>query len=277
VTTYGADAQTPPLVDAPPFVASVKPNRVGGRFQIVFQPGGRLTATNVPLRQLIEIAYQIHPFQIEGDPNWLAVAHFDIVAKAEGSLQPPIVGTPNPMQFILRALLADRFRLAVHDETKEMPIYALVRARRDDQLGPQLHASTMDCTAIGGPAARGGPPPQPPGPNEPVRCGLRADRGGLQASSRPLSQLAQFLSQTVQRLVVDRTDLMGNFDFDLRWTPDQMPQGGDAPGGAVLPPIDSNRPALFTALQEQLGLRLESTKGPVRLLVIDHVERPTSD
>ncbi len=108
---------------------------------------------------------------------------------------------------------------------------------------------------------------------------MMARPGGVKAGGTPINQILQLLSQNVQRIVVDRTGLTGNYDIDLTWTPEQLPQGrGDAPPGApALPPIDPNGPSLFTALQEQLGLKLESTRGPVDVLVIDKVERPSED
>jgi len=179
----------------------------------------------------------------------------------------------------MRTLLAERFKLLLRSETKEMPIYALVLARSGGRLGPQLHRSTTNCAAIAGAAGGRGGPPAPPSLGEPMQCGMRVLPGSLSAGGLPLSRLTQFLSSSSQRIVMDRTGLTGNFDLNLVWTPDQTPQGrGDlTPGALPLPPIDPNGPSLFTALQEQLGLKLESTRGPVEVLVIDHAERPTED
>jgi uncharacterized protein (TIGR03435 family) len=261
-------------------VASVKANKSGQPFvQVGMAPGGRFTATNVPLRQLILIAYQLQPFQIEGAPAWITTDRFDVVAKGSGPLAPPAPGVPGPMQTMLKSLLADRFKLVAHIEKKEMPIYALVMARPDGKLGPQLKPSTIDCTAINA-GRRGAPPPGPPDFNGPApQCGMMARPGGVKAGGVPINQILQLLSQNVQRIVVDRTGLTGTHDIDLTWTPEQIPQGrGDAPPGApALPPIDPNGPSLFTALQEQLGLKLDSTRGPVDVLVVEKVERPTED
>jgi uncharacterized protein (TIGR03435 family) len=183
------------------------------------------------------------------------------------------------MQTMLKSLLADRFKLVAHIEKKEMPIYALIPARSDGRLGPQLKASTIDCTAVNA-SRRGGPPPSPPDFNGPApQCGMMVRPGGVKAGGVPINQILQLLSQNVQRIVVDRTGLTGTYDIDLTWTPEQIPQArGDAPPGApALPPIDPNGPSLFTALQEQLGLKLDSTRGPVDVLVVDKVERPTED
>jgi uncharacterized protein (TIGR03435 family) len=281
----GAQTAPPgPVTDAaanPVFeVASVKQNKSGeGFIRIGMAPGGRFTANNVPLRQLILMAYQVQPFQIVGGPSWMVSDRFDIVAKASGDLPPPTPGVVGPMQLMMRALLADRFKLTLHNEQKEMPIYALVVARADGKLGSQLRQSTTDCAAIIGAAARRGGPPPPPSFNEPVQCGMRVFPGALSAGGFPLSQFTQFLSTTVQRIVVDRTGLTGNFDLNMTWTPDQMPQGrGDPPPGAPpLPAIDPNGPSIFTAVQEQLGLKLESTKAPVDVLVVERAERPVED
>jgi uncharacterized protein (TIGR03435 family) len=266
------------LVGGPTFeVASVKPNKSGQPFvSFGIQPGGRFTATNVPLRLLIRNAYQIQDFQVVGGPAWISSDRFDVIAKAEGDIPPAAPGgPPGPMQFMLRALLAERFNLKVHTEQRELPIYTLVLARSDGKLGAQLRPAGVDCATVS--ARRGGPPPAAPVPGERVPCGIRIGPGQMTGGGLPLSQLATTLSPFVQRVVVDRTGLSGNFDFDLTWTPDQIPQGPPPAGAPPLPPIDPNGPSLSTAVQEQLGLKLDSARGPVDALVIDHVEPPTPD
>jgi uncharacterized protein (TIGR03435 family) len=249
-------------------------------------PGGRFTAENVPVRELLRFAFQVQPFQIEGAPPWTASDRFDVTAKAEGDVAPTVPGQAGPIQFMMRTLLAERFGLAYHIETKEMPIYALMLARPDRKLGPKLTASTTDCAAMfaarrgGGPGGGpGGAPPPPPGIGEPMKCGFRVFPGSLAAGSTPLSQLANFLSQSMSRTVLDKTGLEGNYDFDVSYTPDQMPNlnGGAPPPGVQLPNIDPNGPSLSTALQEQLGLKLESQRGPVTTFVVDKISQPTPD
>jgi uncharacterized protein (TIGR03435 family) len=244
-------------------VASVKRNRSGNpAVTMQMQPGGRVTFTNVPLRQLILRAYQLQTFQVVGGPGWITSDRFDIVAKAEGNPTPPEVS------MMIRSLLAERFGFVAHNEARELSIYALVLARNDKRLGPSLSASTADCdqTAAGG--GRGGAaPPAPLRPGERPTCGMRMLGGQMIAGGMPISQLATSLSPSVQRIVLDRTGLTGNYDFDLTWTPDRPVDG----------PVDPNGPSIFTALQEQLGLKLESGRGPVDVLVIDRVEPPTEN
>jgi uncharacterized protein (TIGR03435 family) len=269
----------PAVTSGPTFeVASVRPNKSGEPFvRLGIQPGGRYTATNVPLRLLIRDAYQVQDFQIIGAPDWVNSDRFDIVAKAEGDVPPSAPGgPPGPIQFMLRALLAERFNLTMHSEQRELSIYALVLARADGKLGPQLRPAAVDCAAVMA-TRRGGPPPAAPQPGERMPCGMRIGPGQLTGGSLPLSQLASTLSPFVQRVVVDRTGLSGNFDFDLTWTPDQIPQGPPPPGAPQLPPIDPGGPSILTAVQEQLGLRLDSARGPVEVFVIDRVAQPTPD
>jgi bla regulator protein blaR1 len=255
-------------------VASVKPNQGDGPTESGVQPGGRVSMINVPLRMLIRSAYQVQDEQIVEAPNWITSEHFDVVAKAPGDVSPPTPGNPGPVQLMMRTLLAERFRLAVHRETRESPAFALVLARRDGKPGPRLQRSTTDCAAMAATRGRNGGPPTP-GASERPQCGIRAAGGQMLAGGQPLSQLTTILSQIVQRVVIDRSGLTGNFDFDLRWSPDRTPQ--NPPGTTSVPTSDPNAPSIFTALQEQLGLKLESVKNAVEVLVIDHVERPSPD
>ena len=264
-------------------VASVKPNKSGdGRVVMLSQPGGRFTATNVTLQMLISTAYGIPQplpnFQILAGPDWIRSDRFDIVAKAPEDTPP---GPNSPMSLMIRTLLKERFGLVVHDETRALPVYALVMARADRKPGPQLKPAAVDCAAIMARGCGGPPVPPPPGERGPERmpCGIRLTPGNLAGGGSSIAQFASAISRFVNRPVLDQTGLSGNFDFDLQWTPEQMPPAAPPgpPGAPQLPPIDPDGPSIFTAVQEQLGLKLESTKGQVNVVVIDRAERPTED
>jgi uncharacterized protein (TIGR03435 family) len=281
-----ASAQaTPPAGLEPAFeVASVKPNTTGAPGGSFVMPPGRFTATNIPLKVLITNAYQLSFFQVVGGPDWVSTDRFDVAAKA------PDGSPPEQTRAMVRTLLKDRFKLVVHMETRDTPIYALVKARAEDQLGPNMKRSTMDCGPIraqraeataAAARARGGrvPVPAAPGPNEPVVCGMRATgRGGAtlryRAGNITMTALAGALRPYVGREVVDRTGLTGEFDLDLQFS--APPTTGPIDTGIPVAPLD-DAASVFTALQEQLGLKLESTRGPVELMVIDSAERPTDN
>jgi len=258
-------------------VASVKPNTSGsGSSRTSSLPGGGIVAVNNSVRQLIVTAYKIKNRQLTGGPDWINTDRFDVEARAPENAPSDQVST------MLKALLADRFQLVVHTETKEQPIYALVLARPDGKLGPQLKSSTLDCStpasgrgAAGGGAGAGAgaPPPSPPAGQ--IRCGMNSttnNSGGVMtAGGRSMTDLADTLANFVaDRMVVDRTGLTGKFDFELRWAPDGL---RTSVGDAAPPANDA--PPIFIALQEQLGLKLEAQRGPVEFLVIDSVQHPT--
>jgi uncharacterized protein (TIGR03435 family) len=270
VVFAGAQQTTPTTFE----VATVKANKSGDTNGMLRRmPGGRMTATNMPLRQTIVFAYQLAPYQLVGGPGWISTDRFDIVAKIDGDPQPVAPGAGiDPMQLALQALLVDRFKLKVHRETREMDIYALVMAKPGGSPGPALKPTTQDCAAQAAAARRGGPPPGPPKPGDPF-CGIFGGPGRLRFGGLPASQLATALGGQSGRMVVDRTGLTGSWDFELNFAPEQR---GQAPG-ADAPAVDPNAPSFFTAVQEQLGLKLESTKGPVEVLVIDSVEQPTAE
>jgi uncharacterized protein (TIGR03435 family) len=260
--------------------ASVKRNNSGeNNTSMRRAPGGRLNATNAPLPLLITFAYQIQPFQLQGGPSWMRADRFDIVAKLDGD--PPFVPMsstePDPLMLAMRTLLSDRFKLAVHWETQELPIYALVLARADGKLGPNMHPAGVDCAAItaGVPAAAREGRITNPNTADHVACGMRNNGGRFQFGGNPLSVFANGLANQVVRTVVDRTGLTGNWDFEFTFTPERFRQVRS--DGVDAPAVDPDGPSLFTAMQEQLGLKLESTKGPVKVLVIDRVEQPTAD
>ena len=245
-------AQTSAPAPSPAFeVASVKLNTSGSTSASTSGRGGAFIAINTRLLALIARAYRLREFQVTGGPDWINADRFDVNARAPE-------GATADNASMLRTLLLERFKLVAHTETSEQPIYALVVARGDGRLGPQLRRSTVDCTS------------QPPPSN---RSGMDSSVGGAAGKLTGIGQTPQNIAAALgnsglSRLVVDRTKLMGTFDFELQWTADTSRPAGAAAGDA---------PSLFTALQEQLGLKLEAQRGPVEFLVIDSVGRPTPD
>jgi uncharacterized protein (TIGR03435 family) len=257
-------------------VASIKPNKSanGGSF-VGRQPGGRFGAQNATLLELIQFAYQAQPFRVMGGPDWVRSARWDVVAKLAAVPLPAPNGAPDDTLLALRALLRTRFNLVIRSETQQLSIYALVTARSDGRLGPRMSRSTVDCNALL--AARRGGGSAPPAPGD-RPCGLRGRVGSVQSIGAPLLEFADLLSERVQRPVIDRTGLTGTWDFTMTYAaePSQIAPGVLAPGTQP-PPADPNAPSLFTALQEQLGLKLESARGAVEVLVVERAERPAED
>jgi len=242
---------------SPPFKPNKSDAPPGPGWSVV---GQTFAAINVPLRTLIRQAYQVQGFQVVGGPSWITSDRFDIVAKT---------GPPAPTRgsdLMMQSLLAERFKLAAHKETRELPVYALVMAKSDGKPGSQLHQPAVDCYALLRPDA---PTPLPTG----FFCGgMRPGPGQLSGRMATMKQLILFLSPQVGRIVLDKTGLAGTFDLDLAWT--AGPVGPDASGASAS--LDAGT-SIYTSLQEQLGLKLESTKGPVDVLVIDYVEHPIED
>lgn len=259
---------------APAFeVASVKPTRSTDLAIRVSAAGRNFSATNIPLRELIRFAFDVESHRLIGGPSWIATERFDVEARADRDLPAwGPAGPPAEVLRMLRTLLAARFRLEVRQETRELPVYALMTARADRRMGPDIRASSLDC------ANATAAPQQPPvDPAQPT-CGMRIGPGQMVMGGTPMPQFANVLSSFVGRVVIDRTGLTGPFDFRLSWTPQGMRVGGPPPPGApALPPVDPNGPSIFAALQEQLGLRLEPQQAPVGVVVIEQVERPTPD
>jgi uncharacterized protein (TIGR03435 family) len=265
----GLSAQPAPLTFE---VASIKPAAPAGGgpvpMGVQLMPGGGLRASNVTLRLLLTLAYDVRDFQISGGPPWLNTQLYDIQARS-GSV-PDTPAEPDAMRNLtdeqrktfqeqmrqrLRALLADRFQLVVHRETKDQLVYTLQVAKG----GPKF----QEAKSAGPNAGR-----------------MRMGRGELTGEATGMDFIAQVLSNQVRRPVLDKTGLTGKYDIHLTWTPDG-PQGflgGPVPAGVEPPPPpDPNGPTIFTALQEQLGLKLESDKGPVEQIVIDRVEKASEN
>jgi bla regulator protein blaR1 len=238
--------------------ASIKPASPEAHgSSIMTDKAGGLTFQNGSVRALVTMAYGIRDFQLSGGPGWIGNDRYDIVAKPEKS-QSAATPADGPMsdderkvredawKERVRNLLAERFGLVVHPETKEQQVYALTVAKG----GPKM-------TVMG-----------KPGP----RQGITGNRGRSQGFAAPMSLMAMNLSNLVGRIVIDKTGLTEKYDWVLEYDPDisgSQPQDGQ--------PGEAPRPTIFTALQDQLGLRLESTRGPVDTYVIDHIDRPSEN
>jgi uncharacterized protein (TIGR03435 family) len=201
-------------------------------------PPGRFSVTNTDLKALIWWAYELQPYQIKGAPRWAESAKWNIEAKADRTT------VLSQVRLMTQSLLADRFKLKTHWDTRQDQIYKLVIANS----GPKFREAA-----------------------DPTKLGPLHFSGGLWAGhARPLSVLINLLTRYLGRYVVDDTGLTSNYDFELRFTPD--------PGSPLADGVqDTNAPSIFTALQEQLGLRLESARGPVKVLVIDRAEKPSEN
>jgi uncharacterized protein (TIGR03435 family) len=254
-------------------VASIKQNKSGASGGQFGGPPSRFTATNTPARAFITFAYRVQDFLIEGAPDWVKNDRWDINAKAEGTFPATTtIDGPDARREMLRALLVDRFKLSAHKETRERPIYALVLAQPRQPLSSRLHASSVDCAALGAAFRLGQVKTPPVMADDTPDCSINNPPGRIRWGTQTMRQFASILSDTLQRPVVDRTGLEGNFSAVLTYTPDS-----GRVTSADQPATDPNAASIFTALQEQLGLRLDSTRGPVEILVIDHIERPTED
>jgi uncharacterized protein (TIGR03435 family) len=250
-------AVTPILASGQAFeVASVKLNRSGSRGgSMEFSRGGeRFTATNMPFGALVLVAYDITVRQLSGPAGFLS-EKYDVVAKAEHAV------SPDEMLRMLQALLTERFKLVVRRETRDVPVYALTLGKG----GPKMHKNDSSGS-------------EHPGPRTPSRAiGTERGSGDLVFKNESMSDFAWALTRMAgigDRVVVDDTGLKGTYDFELKFSRDRAPQTG----------IDGHEPAarledptIFSALQEQLGLKLESRKGPVEFLVLEHVEKPSEN
>ncbi len=265
VVTLHAQAPGAPAFE----VASIRENvSTSDNASVRAQPGGRVSVTNNSLRNIIRNAYNVQNYQIIGGPDWINTARWDITAKAPDDAPPP------QLLLMLRTLLADRFKLVIRNETREMPIYALIRARADGRLGPQLRPSNVDCAALFAAAKAKGEVPSPTTNGRPT-CGTRTTRGSMMTTGVAMADFARNLGPFTGRPVVDKTSLTGVYDLDLTWTPEEAPPG---PGGtSAQPPPSTDSGSLYTAVQEQLGLKLDAQRGPVDVLVIESVERPVQD
>ncbi len=286
-------AQSSPVSGTPAAsfeVAAIKPNRSGDwRVMMRFGPG-RFTATGIWVRHLITLAYGVSDFQVTGGPSWINSERYDIQAKEPDSSIAEMHNLSQDQReelsrSMVQSLLADRFKLKLGHQTKELPAYALVVAKG----GPKLQAAKSDAGFKGMKGAE----------VRERRGKMVFGVGDLTIPDAPLSMLARMLSQQLGRPVLDQTGLEGNYDFTLKWTPGQGEGmfgmrpggGGPEPGKAMLGmgsedggpqlgsphPPDTSGPSVFAALQEQLGLKLEPTKAPAEILLVEHVERPSEN
>jgi uncharacterized protein (TIGR03435 family) len=288
-------AQTPA---GPAFeVASVKPsnpnpdptNPLSTIALMLPQPGGRFRATNVPLRMLIMAAYELkQDAQLAGGPPALLSAKYDITARTSDTATPGMKELPQ----LLRSLLAERFKLKTHTDSRELPLYDLVLARSDGRLGPELKPSQSDCSKADEVAAEqaaalakgdvagfvGKPRP----------CSVSTDPSGgplnimMRGDGQEMKQLVEVLAQFTGRTVRDKTGLTGRYDFAMKLDLQMVlalaqKMGANVPAGAAASLPESDGSSLMTALNEQLGLKLDSVRAPVDVLVIDSIEPPTPD
>lgn len=227
--------------------ASVRPSASNFGYLLVERNNpGYFTVRNITVRELIRWAYLARPYSVVDGPDWIDRDRFDIVAVAQGR---KLFDNFK----MVRALLADRFALRMRREMREMRAYALERARADGRLGPGLRPVTVDCVHQGS--------------SRPSPCGFRSGRGSLQATA--ITWSAEIFSASLDRPVVDRSGLSGQFDIDLKWTNEVAATPGAGTG--------DDRVTLFTALREQLGLNLEPTKAPIDVIVVERVERPNEN
>ncbi len=246
-------AGAPAVAQQPAFeVASIRPN-VSGAPSAHYRLLPGFNAENATLKNLLAMAYDVADFRISGGPGWINSDRYDIEAKTQGN---PSLDQKMSM---LQTLLQDRFNLALHRETKELPIYALTVPKGGPKLQPLREGSCIM------PDPKN--PTLAPGKTLTDYCGLVVSmgRGQLELASASMADLARSLSRLTGRTVVDKTGITGVFPVHLTFVPDDIAADG--------PPVNGSGPSIFTAVQEQLGLKLESTKGPVDVLVIDHVEK----
>jgi len=232
-------------------VISIKPSdRLDPGGDLRWQPGGTVRIRNLPARGLLLSAYgtprrSLHPSQLIGAPDWVGTERYDMTAKTGADLaaRPQADWSAN-LPGLLQSLLEERFKLKAHRETRELPVYVVRLANQGSRLGPRLHPTSLDCE------------------KERAKCFFRAEPGHQFGGSVELETIVLSVTSSLGRFVIDRTGLTGKYDFDLEWSPDQS---------------SPDKPSLFAAVQEQLGLRLDSERAPVEVLVVDHIERPTEN
>jgi uncharacterized protein (TIGR03435 family) len=264
-----------PLDAAPEFeVASVKINKSGDnqtRFNFV---GGRIDVINMQLRGVIQAAYRVPANQLVNVPGWVNGTRVDIVAKADPKY------SVQELQSMLQPLLVQRFKLKFHREMRDMDVYVMTLANKDGRLGPKLEKSESNCEELGA-QPRGSLAPTKPG--ELPACGtVPGGPGRIILRGFGMGPFVQILGLATRgRQVIDQTGLPGGYNIDLQYTPEALSAAALAARGGAAGPlaaqVDPNGPDLFTAMREQLGLRLEGARMPLEVMVVDNIEPPTED
>ncbi len=248
--------QKPTVPDPPPYdIISIHPhNAIDDNISFMSRPGN-FAASNCTLKQLVSEAYGIREDLITGLPGWADTARFDVTAKVS-DFDPAAFKdlTRGQRESMLLPMLADRFHLKAHTEIKTLSVFNLVVTKD----GPKFKQN----------------PPPPVDPDNPKKAqegrgNTMINNDDLTATAIPLSSFAETLARQLNKTVIDETGLVGDYDFKLKWSPEEDRNAATDNG------TTEHAPDLFTALQEQLGLKLEPTKGPVPTLVVDHAEQPT--
>jgi len=268
----GAQGQTPETTTPQFEVTSVKEVKDGftrsASSTIKSGLPDRFATTNVPLFFIILYAYDLPGHQLVGAPDWTWDRSYDVVGTYPGGRRPPA----NDRRLMVQQLLADRFGLKVHREQRDLTAYDLIVARKDGRLGPQLHKSDMNCAAW----IKDGRPKQAPGPPSPVSasgarpvCDMLTTRKWMTGGARTMQDLAGPLGALLDRPVADKTGLTASYDIDLQWAPTDL-HAEEAAGET-----SSEGPSLFTALEEQLGLKLVAHKEKFDVVVVDAISPPS--
>jgi uncharacterized protein (TIGR03435 family) len=242
-------------------VAIIKPN-VSGVGSGGSSASGLVAFNNQTVRDLISRADGVPFDRVEGGPEWIARDRFDFTGKAA-------VETPAAVRtLMLRTFLQERLKLVVRQESRDMPAFALVMARADRRLGPQLHPSSVDCAAVR--ASRGGAAAPPTAPGERPMCSGTSTPGYITAGGVTMAEAAERFLRPAGRPVIDRTGLTGGYDLEIKFEPDDI---RNRPGRTE--PVRG--PSFAEALEEQLGLRLEAIRAPIPVIVVVSVERPAEN
>jgi uncharacterized protein (TIGR03435 family) len=265
----------PPLTGAPEFeVASVKINKSGDNQTRFNFNGGRIDVINMQLRGIIQAAYRVPANQLVNVPGWVNATRVDIVAKADPKY------SVQALQSMLQPLLVQRFKFTFHREMREMDVYVMTVASKHGRLGPKLEKSTTNCEELG---AQPRSSLTPPKPGELPACGtVPGGAGHLILRGFGMGPFVQILGLATRgRQVIDETGLQGGYNIDLTYTPEALSTAAIAARGGAAGPlagqVDPNGPDLFTAMQEQLGLKLEGRKMALEVMVVDTIETPTED